>query len=202
MTFYLARHGETFANRENLILGRRDSPLTPSGIETVGRLSLQLAGRQVRLVITSPLGRAAASARLLAGSLGVEVAPCKGLAELSCGEWEGQPRQQVLPEGGELRSSWSHEPPGGESCQGAEVRVAEVIRWIQAHPNKRPLLVVGHTVINRVFFKLRLGLAPDLALHIRHPCDLIYVLFPDGSVEWFNAGGDTGTGLVTNVGSH
>ena len=92
MIVYLARHGETFANRENVVLGRGDSPLTPSGIESLEGLAARLSGQQLRRVLASPLGRASASARLIAGRLGAEVIHCDALMELSCGDWEGKSR--------------------------------------------------------------------------------------------------------------
>jgi broad specificity phosphatase PhoE len=134
---------------------------------------------------------------LIAGRLGTEVILCDGLKELSCGEWEGKSRLLVVPTGGGLRSSWNDSPPGGESCRTAEARVIEVIDWIRTCPDAGPLLVVGHSVVNRVFLKIRLGLTPDLALSVRHPCDLIYALDEEGEPRWFDASGKTGAGLIT-----
>lgn len=200
MIVYLARHGETFANRENVVLGRGDSPLTSLGIEALEALAARLSGLQIRRVLTSPLDRAAASAQLMAGRLGATVTVCDGLAELSCGEWEGKPRRVVLPEGGALRSSWSDAPPGGESYEDAEARVKEVVGGIRAGPEADPLLVVGHSVVNRVFLKVWIGSAPDRALPIRHPFDLVYVLREGEIPRWFDASGRAGSGLVTGPG--
>jgi broad specificity phosphatase PhoE len=137
---------------------------------------------------------------LIAGTLGAELSHCDGLMELSCGEWEGKARREVLPAGGFLRSSWNDAPPGGESCRVAETRVLEVIDRIQTHPDAGPLLVVGHSVVNRVFLKLRFGLSPNLALSILHPCDLIYILGEDGTPLRFDASGKTGAGFITDPG--
>ncbi|MEN6439501.1 MAG: histidine phosphatase family protein [Syntrophobacter sp.] len=198
MIVYLARHGETFANRGKVVLGRGDSPLTPSGIESAEKLAARLSGRQIRWVLSSPLGHASASARLMADRLGAEVIHHDGLMELSCGEWEGKTRGLILPSEGYLRSSWNDAPPGGESCQMAETRVAEAIDWIRTRPNLGPLLVVGHSMVNRVFLKIRLGLSPALAMSIRHPFDLIYVLRENDAPLWFDASGMTGAGLITD----
>jgi len=200
MIVYLARHGETFANREQVVLGRGDSPLTPSGIESAESLAVRLSGRQIRWVFSSPLGRASASARLMADKLQAEVIYHDGLMELSCGEWEGKARGLVQPTGGFLRSSWDDAPPGGESCGMAEARVKEAIDWIRARQSLSPLLVIGHSVVNRVFLKVRLGLSPALAMSIRHPFDLIYVLREDEPPRWFDASGMTGAGLIADPG--
>ncbi len=200
MIIYLARHGETFANRENVVLGQSDSPLTSSGIESLECLAARLSGQKLCQVLTSPLGRASASARLIAGRLGAAVIHCDGLMELSCGDWEGKARGLVLPNGGCLRSSWTDAPPGGDSCRTAEARVTEVIGTIRTHPDVSPLLVVGHSVVNRVFLKILLGLSPDLALSIQHPFGLIYVLCENDAPRWFDASGKTGAGLITDPG--
>ncbi len=201
MIVYLARHGETVANREKVVLGCGDSPLTPSGIETVEGLAAQLCGRQIRCLFSSPLGRALASARLMAERLEAAVIPSDALAELSCGQWEGKRRQQVLPGGGDLRTTWNEAPPGGESCREAETRVAAFIHWLQARPDLSPLLVVGHSVVNRVFLRVWLNLDPHVALAIHQPSDLIYILGQSVPLCWFNAAGDSGVEVFTDGGS-
>lgn len=164
-------------------------------------LAAQLRGRQIRHLLSSPLGRAPASARLMAERLEAAVIPGDALAELSCGQWEGKPRRQVLPGGGDLRRSWIDAPPGGESCREAERRVAAFIHWLQARSALCPLLVVGHSVVNRVFLKVWLNLDPHAALAIHQSSDLIYMLGESDLLCWFNAAGDSGVGLFTNAGS-
>ena len=77
--------------------------------------------------------------------------------------------------------------------------MTEVIGWIRTQSDVSPLLVVGHSVVNRVFLKVLLGLSPDLALSVRHPWGLIYVLRENDAPRWFDATGKTGAGLITEM---
>lgn len=156
---YLVRHAMTEANAAGLVLGRRDSPLTAEGREMSRCLAGELSGRGLALLVCSPLGRAVESAGILGRALGL--APCvlPGLTELSCGSWEGRPRTELLPQGGLLRLAWDARPPGGESCEDAESRVADALKRLgERQEPSGPTLLVGHAVVNRVVLSLLSGL--------------------------------------------
>ncbi|HTY24657.1 MAG TPA: histidine phosphatase family protein, partial [Desulfomonilaceae bacterium] len=54
----LARHGQTLFNRDGLIMGRSDSPLTSDGIRMAKELARIVQAEDVQAVYCSPLGRA------------------------------------------------------------------------------------------------------------------------------------------------
>ena len=195
MQLFLGRHGETTANRQGMILGRTDAPLTPSGIETARRLGGILQGEPIRGILTSPLGRTMASALIIAGMIGVAPIANYRLLELSCGQWEGRLREEILCGGKTLRSAWTDRPPGGESCMDAEPRVMELIDMVDGQFDGGSILLVGHAVVNRVFLKIRCGLAPDLANRLVQPHDMVYILSDNTPIRWLRADGSTGTGL-------
>ena len=90
-TIYFVHHGETEWNRDGRYQGRRDSPLTPHGVGQVQRVAALLAQelpapRDVALV-SSPLGRAMATAAILAEVLRWPILRDARLAELSFGPW-------------------------------------------------------------------------------------------------------------------
>jgi len=199
MQLFLARHGETTANRQGIILGRTDAPLTPLGIETARRLSGILEGEPIREILASPLGRTMASAMIIAGRIGVTPIPTHRLIELSCGQWEGRNREKFLCGGKTLRSTWTGRPPGGESCMDAEPRVMELIDTILEQFDGDSILLVGHAVVNRVFLKIWCELAADLANRLVQPHDMVYVLSGDTPIRWLRADGSTGTGLQYSI---
>ena len=68
-TFYLARHGQTEWNIEGRIQGQLDSPLTALGKQQALLLAEQCKMLSITSLLTSPLGRALATAELCAKAL-------------------------------------------------------------------------------------------------------------------------------------
>ena len=172
----LARHGETTANRQGIILGQRDYPLTVEGLAITRKLAALLPESHQGMIVTSPIGRALASAGIFAAQTGWPIQILDGLVELSCGQWEGKPREVVIPDRRFIRSTWEDSPPDGESYQGAETRVKEAIRHINAILMHDPILVVGHAAVNRVFLKIWLNLSPEQAMRIQFSHDTLYYI--------------------------
>lgn len=192
----LARHGETVCNREVRLMGRSDSPLTPDGIQIAHEVARLVEQQDVKVIYSSPLGRALSSARIYTKNLGIPIFPEDNMAELACGEWEGKYRFDVKPEPGPLRATWVEKPPGGESYRDAEPRVAAFIKHIKGQTHASTTLVVGHAGVNRVFLKLWLGLSPEYAVRIRCPHDTVYVLGDGASVQATSLTGSQSEGLL------
>lgn len=182
-TLILARHGETVANRQGIVLGRQDSPLTPDGELMVRNLARLLPASPSGLIASSPLGRAVTSARIFALHTGWPVRIVDELAEISAGLWEGHPRREIMPDRTYLRSSWDETPPDGESYRNAEIRVATAIEKINAISRHDPILIVGHAAVNRVFLKVWQKLQPEDAMKLRFPHTVLYNISHN---EWLN----------------
>jgi broad specificity phosphatase PhoE len=213
MKLILLRHGETVGNRRGLILGQKDYPLTTLGITSTERLADAIAVKYLRpliddsakvrihhrrgIIFSSPLGRAKASAAIFAGKTGWQTIVLEDMAELACGEWEGQIRKEVAPERPTIRATWTEFPPGGESYQSASARVKAAIDAVQALEGIDFALVVGHGSVNRLFLKIWLDLDPYHAMTINQRHDLAYVLAEDKQVYWVTADGQTGQGMGT-----
>jgi len=193
---FLARHGETFFNRNNFVMGRSDSPLTEEGIRTSKELAQALVSEGIEAIYSSPLGRTVFTANLYAGALGVPVNLRDGMAELSCGQWEGQPRSSVTDNAWNLRKTWRERPAGGESFEDAEPRIAAIIQEVRSANVPTVVLVIGHAGTNRVFLKLWLELSEDLAMRIMLPHDVAYILEDSDSVRGRSASGEEFSGLL------
>jgi broad specificity phosphatase PhoE len=172
----LARHGETTGNRDGMVIGRVDFPLTPEGKLMAEQIGLLIRREPVAAVFTSPLGRAVASAEIYARGTGLTIHVRSALAELACGRWDGMPRSQYLHGRGLIRENWFDAPPGGESYADAEARVQGFIGELSSEVDAECVLVVGHAGINRVFLKTLLSLGPETALRIQCPHDTIYII--------------------------
>ncbi len=176
----LARHGETFSNRDGLVMGRSDAPLTPEGRHAAEEVARLLAGQRIAAVFSSPLGRAVTSARIYTKGL-LEIQLRDAMAELSCGQWEGRVRREVTLPASVLRPTWDFRPPGGESYRDGEIRVGAFVEELRKRTGKETVLVVGHASVNRVFLKLWLDLEKSCAEKIVSPHDTVYLL--DGATR-------------------
>lgn len=193
---FIARHGQTESNRDGFIMGRSNSPLTAEGIAATEALAQTLDGEPIEAIFSSPLKRAAESARIYSKRLGSPVLVREALAELSCGLWEGKPRVSVVGHTWQLRATWSERPPGGESYQDAEPRVTGFIKEIRAEDRGDAIMMVGHAGVNRVLLKLLLNLDPNVAMRIRCPHDAVYVIDEQGALVRRSAAGDEFRGLL------
>jgi broad specificity phosphatase PhoE len=178
----LARHGETMSNRNSLIMGRTDSELTPEGVGLARELARIIEKERVQAVYSSSLARAVSSATIYTKSLGLPVIAKDELVELSCGAWERRRLLDVKPGHKAIRESWQDRPPGGESYQDAEERMASFIGEVCSEASPDIILVVSHAGAIRVFLKLWFDLDPTVAIKIDCPHDTIFILNADNGI--------------------
>lgn len=146
---FIARHGETLANREYRFIGSRDDPLSEHGRVQAAQLAEALAGFPIAAVYSSPMQRAWQTALAVAERHNLPVQRCEALREGSFGIWEGMNRDEVLarsPEDARLFYQWGLDPtlapPGGESLVAMQERVcAGVEQLALTHPDQNIVLV-------------------------------------------------------------
>jgi broad specificity phosphatase PhoE len=188
----LVRHGETAPNRRGVLLGRADPELTPEGQRQAELLGVALAPATPRLVVTSPLRRARATAAAIARWAGTDLVVDERLVEVDYGSWEGR-RLDELPAAvvGAWRSDPARRPPGGESLADVGTRVGSLAAALLGDGGT--VVAVSHVspikaavawalgVDDGVAWRMHLGLASVTRLGVR----------PDGTpyLEGFN---DTG----------
>jgi broad specificity phosphatase PhoE len=179
---YLVRHGQTEWNVQGRPQGQLDSPLTPTGIAQARGHAVALRGEGVDAIFASPLGRARTTARIIADELGLDVVVIDDLAEVHHGHFAGLSNQDIeLRYPGALarraadKYRWRF--PGGESYADADVRAGRALATARGYPARRPALV-AHAMIGRLLQRHLLGLAPEEALALRQPNDVIIVVDP------------------------
>ncbi len=153
---WLVRHGETEWARLGRHTGRTDIPLTDRGREQARALGRRLAGHAFELVLTSPLARAAETARI--AGLGDVAVSNPDLMEWDYGENEGRTTAEIragLPGWTIWRGPWH----GGETADEIGRRVDRVIARIQGSP-AGDALVFAHGHFLRVFAARWIGLDP------------------------------------------
>jgi len=165
----LIRHGETAWNREAIFRGRADIPLSARGREQARLLGEALSSQPVRAlslhplraVYASPLSRARETAAPLAEGLGLEVVAEPRLIDMSFGEWEGKPLDEVRGTWPSLYRAWLAEPqtfraPGGESLEEVLGRALPAMTEIAAR-HEGAAALVSHRVVCKALLCAALG---------------------------------------------
>jgi len=180
---YLVRHGQTEFNRERRIQGHVDSPLTELGerqAHAVGRLLRDLirdpAGWRI---VSSPLGRAASTAGIVARRLGgLPVELDDRLKEMSWGSHDGRLRDELIAEHPETfgKTGWAFDAEtDGESYDAVAARVGDWLASLPPEPERR-VIAVSHGISGRVLRGLYANLARDQAGQQDVPQDAVYLL--------------------------
>jgi broad specificity phosphatase PhoE len=158
---YLVRHGDTDWSRARRHTGRTDLPLSPAGEAEAKALGRHLDGLAVDRVLSSPLARAAFTARL--AGFGDRVELTDALLELDYGEYEGR----TTPEIRASRPGWDlfrDGCPGGETVEDAAGRARPLLAELAAAGGRALLFSHGHQL--RVLTACYLGLPPEAARHL------------------------------------
>lgn len=174
----LSRHGETEWNRVGRRQGRLDSPLTTSGRQDAKKVAELSWALGADAIFSSPLGRAAATAEVVAHRLSLPIVLLDDLAELDHGMFSGLTDSEIerahpgqLARRAESKYTWRF--PGGESYEDAEERAASALDAVARSECGRPLLV-AHEMIGRMILRSVLDISPAEALDrsIPHGCVL------------------------------
>ncbi len=154
-SIYLIRHGQTAWNKEEIFRGRTDVPLDETGLRQAELAGEYFKGLKIHAIYSSPLARAWQTAQMIAGPHSLRVQPLEGIIDMSFGNWEGHPHEEIKKMDPETYRLWRAEPhrarlPGGESLEEVRVRaMAAVEEVIQSNLGKA-LVLVSHRVVNKV----------------------------------------------------
>ncbi|NQY57270.1 MAG: histidine phosphatase family protein [Ilumatobacteraceae bacterium] len=170
----LARHGETEWNRIGRRHGQLDSPLTERGRQHAQAIARLCGELDADAVFSSPLGRARATAEIVAGSLSLPVVVVDDLAEIDHGVFAGLTNEEIeehhpgtLARRANSKYTWSF--PDGESYADADQRAASALGTIATSDATSPV-VVAHEMIGRLLLRslLRLDTAEALGRSLPH----------------------------------
>jgi uncharacterized phosphatase len=182
-TIALVRHGQTDWNASERLQGSSDIPLNDFGREQARRTVEALPPGKWDLVVSSPLGRAAETADIIAAGLGMTVAErLPDLIERGYGEAEGITLEQA-------KAKWPGAGPGESLFPGQESEEVVTQRGLRAinelaaaHPGKR-ILAVSHGTLIRVTISELLGHPVDHILNAALS-QIHEEVLPDGRAGW------------------
>lgn len=172
------RHGQTEWNVAGRLQGRGDSPLTELGRQQARAHLSWLAELRPDQIVASPLGRAQATARILADALDLPVEIEPRLEERCMGRFEGWTLDEVsaaAPEESEARIAdpWHYRAPEGENYDDMVARVDPLLEQLVGRPVHRIVLVSHGTLVRPLLGRL-LGLSQSDTLRLRQPNELAY----------------------------
>ncbi len=146
--FCLIRHGVTDWNYEGRAQGRTDIPLNAEGRRQAAAVAARVATEAWDAIYSSPLSRAAETARIVAAETGHEVQTDPRLMERYMGPAEGTTYYERQLRWPGLRLS---EIPGVETSAEMAARGLEALREIAArHPGGRVICVAHGGLIRSV----------------------------------------------------
>jgi broad specificity phosphatase PhoE len=144
----LWRHGQTTWNVERRFQGTTDIPLDETGVEQAARSARLLAALQPSAIVSSPLRRAAATAKALSEVTGLTVNHDPDLIERAGGAWEGLTNHEIRTRFPGEHAIW--QPPGGETAAEVAKRfTAALERALERVPDSGLLVVVSHGPTSR-----------------------------------------------------
>jgi len=155
MRLILIRHAETANNRDSLVQGQADIPLSPLGEQQAAALGDWLRQTPLHAVIASPLRRALTTAEAVAAGRGLAVETDPALMEMHVGAMEGLSSAAMRATHPEFLRAWGTEsgstlemPGGGESLTQVQARAWRVVeRLHHAYPDETVALVSHNFVL-------------------------------------------------------
>ena len=171
------RHGQTEWNRVERFRGRYDVPLNTTGLEQANRTAGRIAAwYHPAAVYSSPLVRAMDTAETIAIKCRLSALPSRGLIDIDYGMWQGLTPQEARQKWPELVANWYDHPqkveiPGGESLALVRVRATAALDEICQLHTGQEIVLVSHTVVNRLIISAILGLGNERFWHLgQEPC--------------------------------
>ena len=169
LTAYLVRHARSLGNSTGRVQGWLDLPLDALGRRQAERLADRFRGWRFDALYSSPLARAADTARAIAAVTGTDIHFDARLREYNMGAFTGMTAEEIQAflsgAGLSPRAEYEWVAPGGESAQETYDRT-RVFAWdmVRRHPGQT-IMVVSHAGALGAMISAMLGLPPAR----RHP---------------------------------
>ena len=182
----LVRHGQTEWNRVERFRGRADVPLNETGLAQAEATGRRVASAwQPTAVYSSPLSRSTKTAEAITGHFDLPVQVHPGLADIDYGQWQGLSPEIARQRWPEEIDAWYHRPhqariPGGETLDELRQRAMATLNELTTRHPGQTIVLVGHTVINRIILLGVLGLGNERFWHLRQDTCAINVIEAEG----------------------
>lgn len=184
---FLARHGESEANRQKVISGQTDAPLSEKGRNQAQWLCDVLKHEQLAAIYATGLSRTMETARPVADYCGIDIQVVDQFMEIDLGALQGSAVIENLKSAQALRdgrdnAKKAYASPEGENLDEFKSRVIGCLEAVLAQL-EGAALIVGHRNTNEVILRYLLGpsLDGDNVINIKNK--YLYEIRLDGSPE-------------------
>ncbi|CAJ53608.1 histidine phosphatase family protein [Haloquadratum walsbyi] len=172
----VARHGETNWNRLGRMQGQRNSQLTDRGVHQAERLSEFINKFDVNRIISSPLGRAIETSKIVKARTNLPLCSEERIKEIDFGEFSGHSEEYLRQKKPKFwarreQNKWNYEWPNGESYSDAYNRVGS---FVENEDKLQKSVIIAHQSLNRVLIGQLLDMDPRELLEIDQPNNVIY----------------------------
>lgn len=166
----LVRHGATGYNEAELLQGKIDNPLSPSGRNEADLLAKRLKAEKIEIIFSSPLTRAVETAEIVNRFHRAPMRIIDAFVEIDMGEWDGLSFPTIQARDLSYYHRWVADPrtpaPGGESFSQVYRRVNRGIRKVLAAPEQN-ILIAAHATVNRAILGNLMHMPPSVARQFR-----------------------------------
>ena len=167
MKLILVRHGETYWNKERRIQGGdSDIELNDTGLEQARKLAAFLKNEPIAAILSSPLQRTIATAKIIASQHQLLPEIDQGLREIKVGELEGMPVSNLSTTFSQFLMQWWQDRgamklPNGESLIELQQRAWKVIEGLLQKHKDGTVVVVSHYFVTLAIIIKALNLPLD-----------------------------------------
>jgi broad specificity phosphatase PhoE len=147
--FLCLRHGMTDWNAKGLFQGRSDVPLNEEGLAQALTAAQTFKASPPDIIVSSPLIRAAQTAKIIAAAAVMPVHIDEDLIECSFGSFEGRPIREIMQEHNVVEKAALARilPSDAEKWETVSRRALNCIgRW-QSHHRAKSILFVCHDAV-------------------------------------------------------
>lgn len=137
---FLVRHGRTVLNAQDRLRGLADPPLDEVGVAQAEAVAAALDAQDVVAVHSSPLGRAVATAQVIAARFGINAMADPRFNDRDYGPWTGHERAAVIAQFGSVSAA-----PGVESTDSVLARVRPALDAVRR--DGHAVVVVSHDAV-------------------------------------------------------
>ncbi len=148
-TLLLVRHGETVANKAQILQGQTPGELNETGKEQARSVRDHMKDVHIDTFISSDLHRAIQTCEIIAEPHGKKVVTTPLLRERDWGSFTGKfiPDLQAVKQ-------W---PDDVESLDSLKDRAKKLIAWLKANYPDQTVLAVGHGIVNKAIQSIYYG---------------------------------------------
>lgn len=157
-SLFLIRHGRTVLNAEGRLRGLADPVLDPQGINEANATANALRLHGIELVVSSPLQRAATTARIIAEAAGVDCVIDDAFNDRDYGAWTGKLKEKVIEQWGSIDSA-----PGVEPESVVRNRALKALDALISKSEATSFAIVTHDAVIRPILA---SIRPDLEARV------------------------------------